>query len=94
MAGNWSSLITPTKRSSRKRRKTRFLFLLTDEETSKESIHRLKILEEYQDGFIIAEKDLINRGEGDIIGRNQSGTKFRKIAAPEPTCIRAEKSNK
>ena len=65
---------------------------MTDEKTSKESIQRLKILEEHQDGFIIAEKDLINRGEGDIIGRNQSGTKFRKIACLNQHASELEKA--
>ena len=43
-------------------------------------IDRLKVLEESNDGFYIAEKDLELRGEGDLFGTMQSGVKTFKIA--------------
>lgn len=51
-----------------------FCFLITDKGTSKEGMNRLKIIEKNTDGFIIADADLKNRGEGDLFGVNQSGT--------------------
>lgn len=38
------------------------------------AIKRLKVLEETEDGFEIAKKDLLFRGEGDLYGTEQSGT--------------------
>jgi ATP-dependent DNA helicase RecG len=40
---------------------------------SETSRARLAILREHQDGFIIAEKDLLLRGPGDIMGTRQTG---------------------
>ena len=47
-----------------------YAFLMVDK---KESMERLKILEETQDGFLISEQDLKDRGPGDFLGTEQSG---------------------
>ena len=52
-----------------------YCYLISDKE-----IERLKVLEESNDGFYIAEKDLELRGEGDLFGTMQSGVKTFKIA--------------
>ena len=44
---------------------------------------RLKIMRETQDGFRIAEEDLLLRGEGDVLGTRQSGTPAFKVARIE-----------
>ena len=49
---------------------------------SKNSIKRIKILKESDDGFFIAEEDLKLRGFGDLIGYQQSGLKSYKFADP------------
>ena len=52
-----------------------YCYLISDKE-----IERLKVLEDSNDGFYIAEKDLELRGEGDLFGTMQSGVKTFKIA--------------
>ncbi len=52
-----------------------YCYLICDKE-----MERLKVLEESNDGFYIAEKDLELRGEGDLFGTMQSGVKTFKIA--------------
>jgi ATP-dependent DNA helicase RecG len=47
---------------------------------SKESMERLKVLEESNDGFHIANEDLRLRGPGDFFGIRQSGEAIFKIA--------------
>jgi ATP-dependent DNA helicase RecG len=54
--------------------KVGFCFLVTEKNISDEAKERLKILEETNDGFEIAEADLKNRGEGDLFGEDQSGS--------------------
>lgn len=54
--------------------KAGFCFLIPDKNISTAGIQRLKILENSSDGFIIAEADLKNRGEGDLFGAEQSGS--------------------
>ena len=49
---------------------------------SKAAIKRLKILKSTDDGFLIAEEDMRLRGYGDIIGFQQSGVKYFRIADP------------
>ncbi|MCQ0986245.1 ATP-dependent DNA helicase RecG [Jiella marina] len=44
---------------------------------------RLKIMRETEDGFRIAEEDLRLRGEGDLLGTQQSGMPFFRIARTE-----------
>ena len=52
-----------------------YCFLMVSNSTEKD---KLKILEETQDGFRISEEDLRQRGPGDFLGVNQSGSlKFR-----------------
>lgn len=51
-----------------------FCFLITDNNISAEALQRLKVIENNTDGFVIADADLKNRGEGDLFGANQSGT--------------------
>jgi ATP-dependent DNA helicase RecG len=54
-----------------------FCILISDAK-SPEARERLKILEETNDGFKIAEADLKLRGPGELLGREQSGVpKFR-----------------
>jgi ATP-dependent DNA helicase RecG len=57
-----------------------FFFMIIEKNISQESMKRLQVIEDYSDGFKIAEQDLIQRGEGDILGINQSGEKNRRIA--------------
>ena len=49
---------------------------------SKNAIERIKILKSTDDGFLIADKDMKLRGYGDIIGFEQSGIKYFRIADP------------
>ena len=49
---------------------------------SKNAIKRIEILKSSDDGFYIAEQDMRLRGYGDIIGFQQSGIKYFKIADP------------
>ena len=50
-----------------------FCYLLSRQAKSKAAYQRLKVLEKYQDGFVVAEKDLEIRGPGDLLGTRQSG---------------------
>ncbi len=56
--------------------------LLFKEGLSKNSIKRIKILKESDDGFYIAEEDLKLRGFGDLLGYQQSGQKTFRYADP------------
>lgn len=47
--------------------------MLYGKTSSKIAFERLKIMKESQDGFYISEKDLILRGEGELLGQKQSG---------------------
>ncbi len=49
---------------------------------SKNAIRRINILKKNNDGFLIAEEDMRLRGYGDIIGFQQSGIKYFRIADP------------
>ncbi|WP_372653302.1 ATP-dependent DNA helicase RecG [Halobacteriovorax sp.] len=58
-----------------------FCFLVIDNKLSSESMTRLRVIENYTDGFKIAEEDLKIRGAGDIFGKDQSGSNnIKKIA--------------
>ncbi|WP_410543001.1 ATP-dependent DNA helicase RecG [Wolbachia endosymbiont of Tetranychus urticae] len=59
--------------------KPSFCVLLYDN-LSKSSYSKLKIMCESQDGFYIAEKDMMLRGSGDILGTKQSGCMEFKFA--------------
>ena len=56
--------------------------LLFKDSLSKNAVKRIKILKNTDDGFVIAEEDMRLRGYGDIIGFQQSGIKFFRIADP------------
>ena len=43
---------------------------------SKETRHRLKVMTETNDGFVVAEEDMKLRGPGDMEGTQQSGVAF------------------
>lgn len=59
-----------------------FCFLISHKDVSQESLNRLKVIEQSNDGFHIAEADLKNRGEGDLFGVSQSGViSTKKIAS-------------
>ena len=58
-----------------------FCFLITDNNLKASGLKRLKVLEKSDDGFIIAEEDLKNRGEGDLFGVFQSGKENTKKIA-------------
>ncbi|MDD5261915.1 MAG: ATP-dependent DNA helicase RecG [Methylacidiphilales bacterium] len=54
--------------------------VLVGEAKSPESWQRLKIMEETQDGFVLAEEDLNIRGPGNILGTEQSGLPPLRVA--------------
>jgi ATP-dependent DNA helicase RecG len=58
-----------------------FFFLVVEHAISKESMDRLKVIEENSDGFKIAEEDLKIRGAGDVFGKDQSGNQNGKRIA-------------
>ena len=47
--------------------------LLLSSSRSEQALQRLKVLEQSQDGFFIAEMDLRFRGPGEVLGTRQSG---------------------
>jgi ATP-dependent DNA helicase RecG len=57
-----------------------FCVLLTGDKKTAVAKERLGIMEETNDGFKIAEKDLEIRGQGEIFGTRQSGIQSFKIA--------------
>ncbi|MBI3183812.1 MAG: ATP-dependent DNA helicase RecG [Myxococcales bacterium] len=50
-----------------------YCYLIAGYARSKESSDRLRVMEESNDGFVIAEKDLELRGPGEFLGTRQSG---------------------
>lgn len=60
--------------------KDSYCLLMYTPPLSKMSRHRLGVLRESSDGFIIAEKDLELRGPGDVMGTRQTGLMQLKIA--------------
>ncbi|MEO8188976.1 MAG: ATP-dependent DNA helicase RecG [Acidobacteriota bacterium] len=56
--------------------------LVVGEHASEEARSRLAILEETSDGFEIAERDLLARGPGDLLGVRQSGLPELRVADP------------
>jgi ATP-dependent DNA helicase RecG len=57
-----------------------FCILLTGDKKTAAAKERLGIMEETNDGFRIAEKDLEIRGQGEIFGTRQSGVQTFRIA--------------
>lgn len=53
--------------------KQAFCFLLVPGDIPSETLKRMRLLEQTDDGFEIAEADLINRGAGHLLGKEQSG---------------------
>ena len=56
--------------------------LLYKKNLSNNAKKRLKILKSTNDGFVVAEEDLVLRGHGDILGFQQSGLKSFRFADP------------
>ena len=50
-----------------------FFFLVAKSQISEDSMRRLKVIEQNDNGFQIAEADLKIRGQGDLFGSDQSG---------------------
>ena len=57
-----------------------YCILMLGQRVSRESIERIRILEQTNDGFQIADKDLELRGPGDVLGTRQSGIDGFKMA--------------
>lgn len=57
-----------------------YCILLAYEPLSEEARQRLKAMEQYSDGFSIAEQDLLIRGPGEFFGTRQSGMPDLRIA--------------
>jgi ATP-dependent DNA helicase RecG len=56
--------------------------LIVGPRADEEARQRLEILENTGDGFVIAEKDLLMRGPGDLLGSRQSGLPAMRVADP------------
>ena len=58
-----------------------FCILLTEKRGTEDARKRLRIMEETNDGFRIAEEDLVIRGPGEFMGTRQSGLPDFRIAS-------------
>lgn len=58
-----------------------YCFLVFDSSLSPEAKERLSTMKETNDGFVLAEKDLLIRGPGEISGNKQSGFLKLKFAS-------------
>lgn len=54
--------------------------ILLSDNAGEENKHRLKVMAETSDGFVIAKEDLNQRGPGDFFGRRQHGLPELKVA--------------
>lgn len=61
--------------------------ILLSEDPSEHALERLQVVEESQDGFLLAEKDLEWRGPGDVIGVRQHGLPNLRVARLSDTAI-------
>lgn len=50
-----------------------YCLLLVKADLSRQASHRLEVIRNHQDGFVIAEKDLQIRGAGEVMGTRQTG---------------------
>lgn len=72
-----------------------FCFLVAAHMGSPESRRRLKVMEESQDGFKIAEADLEIRGSGEFLGTRQSGLpQFQVARLPRDLKVLVEARNR
>ena len=62
-------------------KKQSYCFLIADPK-NEYGVARMKVMSETNDGFIIAQKDLELRGQGDILGNKQSGVPDFKVGDP------------
>ena len=53
-----------------------YCILMSNEKLSKDTRHRLKVMTDTNDGFVVAEEDMKLRGPGDMEGTQQSGISF------------------
>ncbi len=53
-----------------------FCILMSNEKIARETRHRLEVMTQTTDGFVVAEEDLKLRGPGDMEGTQQSGIAF------------------
>lgn len=58
-----------------------YCFLVYETPLSEDALKRLKVLKESNDGFYIAEQDLMIRGPGEVVGTKQSGFLKLKFAS-------------
>ena len=69
--------------------------VLVSSARSPEVVHRLKVLEAVQDGFLVAEEDLKRRGPGEMTGLRQSGlpdVRLAEMLADTKTLVQARKA--
>lgn len=57
-----------------------FCLLLADERATEEGAARLKVMTRTQDGFVIAQADLEQRGPGQVLGTKQAGVADLEVA--------------
>jgi len=58
-----------------------YCFLVYETPLSEDALKRIKVLKESNDGFYIAEQDLMIRGPGEVVGTKQSGFLKLKFAS-------------